>query len=104
MAKKYRLLINPVAEEDIQEIRDYIAADNPTAAARWAENVERLILALESFPLAFEVIPEAKMLGVPLRQKLCGHYRIIYRVENDDVMVLRVIHGARLLDRSLFEM
>jgi plasmid stabilization system protein ParE len=53
-------------------------------------------------PLANAVIPEAAELGVDYREKLFGNYRIIYRVSGDAVIVLRVIHGARLLDLSFF--
>jgi toxin ParE1/3/4 len=100
--KKYRVETNPAAEDDIRQTRDYIAADNPQAAQRWARDVERLINRLESFPFAHEVIPEAAELGVKYRHRLFGKYRIIYRVENDRVIILRVIHGARLLHLSMF--
>jgi len=68
---------------------------------------QRLIFGLETFPFAFGVIPEAKELSaeidVDYRQKLFGNYRIIYRVEADRVIVMRVVHGARLLARSMFD-
>jgi plasmid stabilization system protein ParE len=100
--KKYRVETNPAAENDIRLIHNEIAADNPQAADRWVKQVERLIAALEAFPRAYEVIPEAQELGVKYRHKLLGNYRIVYRVESDRVIVLRVIHGARLLDRTIF--
>jgi hypothetical protein len=61
-----------------------------------------MIARLETFPFAHEVIPEGADLGVSYRHKLFGNYRIIYQVEGDQVIALRVIHGARLLDQSLF--
>ena len=48
-------------------------------------------------------IPEAADLDIDYRHKLFGNYRIIYRVEGNLVFVVRVIHGARLLLRSMFE-
>lgn len=57
---------------------------------------------LETMPRAHAIIPEASELGVDYREKLFGKYRIIYRISVDRVIVLRVIHGARLLDLSLF--
>jgi len=38
-----------------------------------------------------------------LREVLLGNYRIIYRVREDDVDVLTVHHGARLLDPGALE-
>jgi toxin ParE1/3/4 len=87
---------------DIRAIREHIAADNPQAAERWAAEVERLILRLETLPFSFEVIPEAAELGREYRHKLFGSYRIIYRVEESRVAIVRVIHGARTLTPQMF--
>jgi plasmid stabilization system protein ParE len=44
------------------------------------------------------VVPE---LGIQdLREILVGTYRVIYRVREDEVHVLTVHHGARLLDTT----
>ena len=44
------------------------------------------------------VVPE---LGLQdLREILVGSYRVIYRVREDEVHVLTVHHGARLLDAT----
>jgi toxin ParE1/3/4 len=102
VTKKHRVEIADAASIDIRSIRDYIAADNPRAADRWVAEVERSILRLETFPFAHGLIPEASDLGVEYRQKIYGNYRVIYRVEEVRVIVLRVIHGARLLDQSMF--
>ncbi len=52
-------------------------------------------------PKRHEVIPEARELGVEYRHALIGKYRTIYRIEGQRVLIIRVIHGARLLDLSL---
>ena len=57
---------------------------------------------LDTLPLAYGVIPEAAELGIAFRQKLFGHYRIIYRIDGDRVTIVRVIHCAQLLDLSVF--
>jgi toxin ParE1/3/4 len=100
--KKYRVDISDAAKADIRAIRELIAADNPQAADRWAAEVEHLMTRLETLPYSFEVIPEAADLGIKYRHKLFGSYRIIYRVEESRVAIVRLIHGARLLDPSMF--
>jgi plasmid stabilization system protein ParE len=100
--KKYLVEFTKTAESDIYRTWADIAADNPIAADRWLGNVRKTAGRLETFPLAFEVIPESKGWGIEYRQKLFGNYRIIYRVDDERVIVLRVIHGARLLDLSMF--
>ena len=59
------------------------------------------IRSLKSMPQRHEVIPEAQDLGVDYRHIISGNYRTIYRINEDWVIVLRVIHAARLLDQSL---
>jgi plasmid stabilization system protein ParE len=51
-------------------------------------------------PLRHEVVPEFAALGVELRHFVMGSYRTIYRIMEKRVVILRVIHGARLLDAS----
>jgi plasmid stabilization system protein ParE len=42
------------------------------------------------------IVPE---LGIEnIREIIVGSYRVIYRVRHEDVQVLTVHHGARLLD------
>jgi toxin ParE1/3/4 len=102
VTKRYLVDIADAARADIRSTHEYIAGDNPRAADRWLAQVERMILRLETFPFAHEVVPEAADLGIDYRHNVFGNYRIIYRVESDRVIVLRVIHGARLLDQSMF--
>jgi toxin ParE1/3/4 len=102
VTKKYLVEVTDWAQRDIRSTHKYIAEDNPQAADRWQASIERMILRLETFPFAHEVIPEAADLGVDYRHNLFGNYRIVYRVQGDRVFVLRVIHAARLLDQSMF--
>lgn len=51
---------------------------------------------LSTFPARGAVIPEAEFLGVPYRHLLHGDYRTIYRIAHKLVIVVRVIHGAKL--------
>ena len=103
MAKKFHVSITCSAEADIDGAHGYIAQRDPAAADRWILKLEKLIQRLERFPRAYEVIPEAQQLGMEYRHKLFGKYRIIYRIEADRVIVLRVFHTARLLDLSMLE-
>jgi plasmid stabilization system protein ParE len=63
----------------------------------------RRIRSLKSLPHRHEVVPESQELGVEYRHIISGNYRTIYRIEDDHVIVLRVIHAARLLDQSLLD-
>lgn len=101
--RKYRVEITSVAESDIQEIFSYISRDNKAAAIKWVEEIERQIDSLENFPLRCPIIPEAQELGEKYRHIIYGNYRTIFRVDGSKVIIMRVIHSARLLDLQIFE-
>lgn len=104
MQKKYRVEISATAERDIDAIYDFIATDKRVAAGKWFKQLESFLKSLEIFPERHEIIPEATELGVRYRHFIFGAYRAIYRIQDDRVLVLRVVHGSRLLDsRLLFE-
>lgn len=59
--------------------------------------VEKKILSLAHMPGRAPLIPENTLYGIRYRHLVHGKYRIICRIQDDTVIVLRVIHGARLL-------
>jgi plasmid stabilization system protein ParE len=103
--QKYHVDITSIAESDIKEIFEYIARDSESAAIGWVEEMARQIHSLESFPLRCPVIPEAPELGSgdKYRHIIYGNYRTIFTIDAFRVIVMRVFHGARLLDLRPFE-
>jgi|SRR5579863_64027 len=103
MAKKYRVKATRHAEKDIQSIYIYLCSASPQAAQDFLSEVEKQISSLERFPLRCPSIPEASEIGGSYRHILYGEYRTIFRVHANTVYILRVIHGARLLDLRALE-
>ena len=101
MPKKYRVKITRHAEQDIQEIFTYIQHDSPQAASAFVTELERQIISLERFPLRCTIIPEAAELRIAYRHLIYGQYRTVFRISGNTVYILRVLHGARLLDLSI---
>jgi len=101
MPKKYRVKITRHAEQDIQEIYSYIRNDNPKAASNFVGELEQQISSLEKFPSRCSVIPEAEELGTAYRHLIYGQYRTIFRISGNTIYILRVIHGARLLNLTI---
>jgi toxin ParE1/3/4 len=80
---------------DLKQIDDYIAADDPVAAAGW---IDKLLAAAERaarFPAAGHVVRERGR--DDLRQVLVKTYRIVYRIRARQVDVLTVFEGRHLL-------
>lgn len=97
MTETYRVLLTRHAENDLAGIYDYIAADSPANAAAFVREIEQKVLSLASLPERAPLIPENVLLGTAYRHLVHGNYRIVFRIREDTVVVLRVIHGARLL-------
>jgi len=103
VAKTFRVEITATAEADVAEIWEYIAQDNPEAASDFILRLEEQIGALENFPERCPRVPENRLLGARYRHLLFGHYRAIFKIAGDRVIVMRVLHGARLLDTKMLE-
>jgi len=102
MPVTFKVEITKSAESDVAEIWDYIAEDNPGNAEAFINRLVEQIETLESFPERCPLIAENRILGTSYRHLIYGHYRTIFRINGNSVIILRVIHGARLLDARLF--
>jgi toxin ParE1/3/4 len=87
---KVRWLLKAV--NDLEDLHEYIAADDPTAASRQLELILKAAARLS----------ENTNLGRPGRVKGTRElvipktpYIAAYRIKNDVVEILRVLHGAR---------
>ena len=87
------------ALDDVDEIATFIAADSPAYASAFAQRIIAAALDLEQFPYRGRVVPELDEDSV--REVYISHYRLIYFVHEQKVMILAVIHGARMLDRGI---
>ena len=103
MPVRFKVRIARAAEMDIQAIWSFIAADSPANADRFILQMETQLNTLEHFHERCPLIPENERLGTRHRHLLYGDYRTLFRIARKTVYVLRVIHGARLLDDSFLE-
>jgi len=94
----YRILITDAATQDLDDIMGYIALDNPSRAASYIDELLDEIRSLKTMPKRCAVAPESGRHGYEMRHHLYGHYRILFMIKGAQVTILRVIHGARLLD------
>lgn len=93
----YKVLLTRRAQNDLADIYDYIAVGSSTNAATFVLIIEEKVFSLATLPERASMIPENILLGTRYRQLIHGNYRIIFRIQGDSVMVLRIIHGARIL-------
>lgn len=86
---------------DLDEIYTYIAIDSPFYAAHQVDRVVRSVERLATHPRSGRTLPEFP--NLPYREIICGTYRVIYRIDEEQkqVVIVTVAHAARLLSRII---
>jgi len=93
---KYLINITEAAEQDLADIVDYIANDNPTAALELAEKIEQSILQLEEFPLIGAIPKNRRLTRKGYRILIVDNYLVFYvLLNNETIEIRRIISGKR---------
>jgi len=87
-----RVVWTPEAEQDRDEVWEYISADSVAAAARMDELFSNAVAQLVDFP---ELGRAGKIAGT---RELIPHenYRLVYEIDGNTVWMLALVHIARL--------
>jgi plasmid stabilization system protein ParE len=84
------------AQNDLNEIIDYIAQDSLEFALSFYDLVKEKLENLIEFPNIGRKVPE---LDDPhIRELIFRSHRIIYQFLGDRIQIIRIIHGSRILD------
>ena len=79
---------------DIESIAEFISRDSEDRASlfilRLMESTKRLV----EFPFSGRIIPEIN--NTLKREIIYGSYRIMYQIENDEIFITGVLHGAQI--------
>ncbi len=94
-----RLAFTPLAELDLEAIANYIAADNPARALSFVRDLRAQCQRITLNPSGYRLRPE---LGDGIRSCAHGHYVVFFEADPDEVLVVRILHGARDLP-TLFD-
>lgn len=95
----HRVSYTVQAEQDLQQIVERIAKQNLTAALRWLDETEALFGLLASQPALGQRV-QTQRFG-ELRCHAAGSYVVYYRLTDDGLQILRVLHAARDQDSLL---
>lgn len=101
---KYNVSLSPAAISDLLEIRKYISEEleNVTAAERLIASIMSRLRQLEEFPYSGASLSSKIDVDTEYRYLVCGKYLAFYIVEKSEVVVDRVLYGARDYLRTLF--
>jgi toxin ParE1/3/4 len=87
------VVITSAAESDLLSVGDWIAADNPTRALTFVQELRRRCESLIDAPRGYALVRGYEHLGI--RRRVYGDYLIFYRIVDDTIEVLHVLQGAR---------
>lgn len=79
----------------LASIYEYIGQDSPRYAKRMVARITARSQQIGRFPQSGQMVPEYQ--DPDIREVVEGSYRVIYQVSAEEVQVLAVVHGARLL-------
>lgn len=90
-----KIIWSPLAIDKASEIAEYIAQDKPSASEKWINTVFSKVERLKSSPEIGRIVPEIR--NDQFRELIYGNYRIIYRIEKNQISILTIRHGKQIL-------
>ncbi len=95
MKKHYRVIIPPTAKESLRDIIEYIKKDSPSAAVKVGKKLIEIAKSLKELPERFSREEYLLDKAGDYRSVTQWHYKIVYKVLNDEVLILRFMHTSR---------
>ena len=92
-------LLTPAAEQDLDEIHDYVAADSPHAADCVVADLVQAFERLAEFPRSGYL--RTNLMSSEVRFSVVGTYVVVYRAEEAPIEILRIVSGHRDLVEEL---
>jgi toxin ParE1/3/4 len=103
--KKYKVLIDPQAKQDLKELFIYVALNDGTSMAdKLLDGIEKTCYKLEEYPERGHIPQELKLTGI--KRYLEIHYkpyRIIYEIDKRLIYIHAVLDGRRNIQEILSE-
>lgn len=103
--KRYAVHITDEALSDMEQIYNHIANVllSPENALGQYNRIADAILKLDTFPLRFRTVESESGCSNELRRMLVDNYSVFYTVQEDSVVVTKVLYSASDIERRLTE-
>jgi toxin ParE1/3/4 len=95
-----RLLLSRRAKEDLLEIWEFIADHDKLASDRYIDHLRDRALELLHFP---ELGRARNEIHLNLRSLLARNHLLFYKIEGEEVQILRILHGSMDLPNQALE-
>ena len=87
---------SPEAIADLESIAEYIGRDSSFYSGAVVSKVLGVARSLAERPLLGRCVPEIDR--EEIRERFVYSYRLVYRLDDNEITVVAVIHGKRLID------
>jgi toxin ParE1/3/4 len=95
-----KVLVTDAAKADLKEIGEFIRPHNPARAVTFVEELLERCEALADLPHAYPLVPRYEHWGI--RRRVHGDYLIFYRIREEAVEIIHILHGAMDYEPLLF--
>ncbi|MCL1874368.1 MAG: type II toxin-antitoxin system RelE/ParE family toxin [Clostridiales bacterium] len=87
----------PEAEDDLAKIKEYISGhlESPIAAENTVAKITKKIRKLEQFPEMGAPLSSIVNIVTDYRFLVCASYLAFYRIDGNNVYIIRVLYGRR---------
>ena len=104
MSQEYKVIWADIAEQDLIEIINYIAINNPQNALNILKKIKKKASTLYAMPERCRIVPELKAQNITQYQELIvAPWRIIFRIVEKKVYVLSVLDSRRNIEDILLQ-
>lgn len=90
-----KIFWSPLAAQRIEEIHQFIANDDAETAGKIVRKIFKKIESLPQNPQRGRIVPEANREDI--REVFVKEYRIIYRIDQNEIFILTLRHFKLLL-------
>lgn len=94
-----RVSWSPADLDDVDAIAEYIHRDSPAYASAVVSKLLEAAQGFATFPNAGRIVPE--LADNTIRECFVYSYRLIYRFQGNEILVVAAVHGRRLLEPLL---
>ena len=100
----YKISFSPEAVDDLKEIKRYIKDElcNEQAAKNTVAKILKKIKILSDFPESSSSLSVIIGFDADYRYLICDNYIAFYRIENKNVLIVRILYGRRNYMQILF--
>ncbi len=100
----YKIVFSPAAVDDLLKTKRYITEElgSEQSAVNTVAKITEKIRQLVDFPLSGPSLSSIINIETSYRFLVCGNYTAFYRVQGNEVRIIRVLYGRRNFMQILF--